>query len=314
MFVRAWTLAILLTACPVLAAAGPSQLPFRLAGPYILVDVLVNGEHRAVFCLDTASSITLINDRLAKHLKVPIDSARRVVTQTGVEQMRQGRLSSLRVGPLTVSDLSVTVTKLSPITAVAPTVGGVIGQDVVGTTSYLVDYREGLIEFERARRVRRALVGTTVPVARVGRRLLVQAWLTLTTSAEAVPMLLALDSAASAVTLFERTSVHDAPLRLEGRTKPVWVHSVEGSQKAVKGVAHELTVGGHVLRRVPVTVMDMPEGWQDHGQHGLLPTSAFDAIYFDHGGQAVLLNPQRLDRTVAVEDDGEANSPEQPRH
>lgn len=202
------------------------------------------------------------------------------------------------------------VTRLSPLTAVAPEIDGVVGQDVVGATNYLVDYREGVIEFDRGRRVRRALVGQTVPVVRAGRRLLVHAWLTLTAAAEAVPMLLALDSGASALTVFQQPSEGHAPLRLEGRRRTVWVHSIEGNQEAVKGVADELTVGTHVLRRIPVTVMDVPLGWNDHGQHGLLPTSAFDAIYFDNEEQVVLLNPQRLERTVAVEDDGEVGGPQ----
>lgn len=310
-----WRLASLLTllvVCDAVSAgtATALPLPFRLVAPYMLVTVQVNGNHRAVFCLDTASSVTLISPRLAEHLAMPAGKTRTIVTHTGAERMPQGVLMSLEVGPLKVTDLRVVVAKLSPITSVAPDVEGVIGQDVFGAVNYLVDYPRGVIEFDRGHRLVHALVGATVPAVRVGRRLLVQATLRVTAAAQAVPMLLALDSAASALMVFRRDTPDEAALQLAGRTKAVWVHSVEGDKLGLKGVAEQLAVGSQVLHRVPITVLEVPAGWQDQGQHGLLPTSAFDSIYFDNEGHGVMLNPQRLERTVAIDDDSDAGSNE----
>jgi hypothetical protein len=94
----------------------------------------------------------------------------------------------------------------------------------------------------------------------------------------------------------------------------VRILSVHGSQRAERGRVEELAVGTEVLRHVVTTVTRRPEGWLDHGQDGLLPTSLFDSLYFDNASGLVVVNPGARDLRAHTEDDADGGGlPETPR-
>lgn len=66
-----------------------------------------------------------------------------------------------------------------------------------------------------------------------------------------------------------------------------------GDRISKSGWLEHLDVGDVSLPRVPVTLM--PETGLESKADGLLPGTLFDAIYFDHENDFVVLNPEDAD-------------------
>lgn len=288
---------------PATVLARPVEIPFRLVSERFMVVRLHVGHHGvAPFVVDTASSITVVSPALAGRLGLALTASRDVLTHVDAGCLPVARLEGLRLGDRRVPPLDVLVTTLDALWRHDRSVEGVLGQDAFVGTNLLIDYRKRRLIIDAGGLLAPHLEGDAVGMRQQGRRVVVDVAVTLSRTGPAVPVRLVLDSAAMAVTLFERDDlkpVHFAPGRILGYVR---IESIHGMRVALKGRVDELAVGPNLLHGVPVTLTGRPEWWGVSEQDGLLPTSLFESLYFDYRNGAVILNPRWTgNRPPAVE-------------
>lgn len=278
---------------PATALPGPVEVPFRLVSErFMVVRVHVGHRGMASFVVDTASSITVVSPALAERLGLATTASRDVLTHVDAGCLPVARLEGLRLGHRLVPPLDVIVTNLDALWRHDRRIEGVLGQDAFAGTNLLIDYRKRRLTIDAGGLLAPHLEGDAVGMRQQGRRALVDVAVMLSRTGPAIPARLVLDSAAMAVTLFERDdlkAVHLAPGRTLGSVR---VESIHGMRVALKGRVDELAVGSNLLHRVPVTLTDRPEWWDVFEQDGLLPTSLFEGLYFDYRNGTVILNPR----------------------
>jgi len=258
---------------------GPvSCVPFRhLTNGLAVVAVRASGRE-TVFLVDTGSTSTVVDERLAKDLGLASAGDVIVETALGPEHAPLVRLP-LALGTRLPTVVQAISQSMAGVQAVDPEVRGILGQDVLGRASWLIDYRRRQIEIDESGELRRSLTGSVVAVDWGGARPIVAA-----TLADGDRLRLVLDSGATGLVMFRPPRTGGAAVFAPFATRGATVVVRQFQTGA-------LTVGG-------VTLMpgfaSLSAGYRAAaGEDGLLPTTFFDAIYFDRDRSEVILNPRR---------------------
>lgn len=255
-----------------------------IAGGLIVVPVEIAGDEYP-FLLDTGSASTLIDTTLAAELR--LTSARRrvvLVTTSGTAEAFASPLS-LTFGAIVAPNVEVVQLSLDAIRAIDPALRGVLGQDVLRRSNWSVDYRRGVITQDLNGSLARLVPGHRVAIHWVQGRPAVDVMFGQT------PTDLVLDSGATGIVLFDRP-----PGQASGGF--VRLQSLDGDQDVPTVVADRLQIGALTIPAPRAGIM--PRDEVDRGGGGLLPTTSFDSIYFDHaGGAAVFVATAGHSRTSA---------------
>jgi hypothetical protein len=276
-----------------------------LADGLVLVRVVVNGAGPHLFLLDTGGSSTVVSGTLARQLGLIPAGNHRIDTMSGSRTVGLTRVSELRLGGETFNDVEVLWMDLANLRARDSRIQGVIGQDLLRTRSFLLDYES-----------RRLVFDPTATADWHGQRLsldwsdgrpLVRAVGHHTgrdgASRTSASMRFVIDSGGTHVILFDRTSArpasppasHAQPLVNALRrhaTVTMTMSNHGGSRPVMTGTVDRLELTeGIALRDVVAALVPMdPE--QGRIEDGLLPASLFRAIYFDNRANEVVLNPR----------------------
>ena len=99
------------------------------------------------FIIDTGTSPSILNLGAAKHLDLPLSQAK--LSAIGRQSsIFAATVPEIRLGPLQVTSVAVLVTDLSPVERdLNIPIAGILGMDVLGKTSFRLDYGNQLIEF-----------------------------------------------------------------------------------------------------------------------------------------------------------------------
>jgi hypothetical protein len=102
---------------------------------------------RQNFIIDTGTSPSILNIGVAKHLDLTLSHAK--LSAIGRDsQSLAAIVPEIRLGPLQALSLSVLVTDLSPLERdLNLPIAGILGMDVLGKSSFRLDYGKQLIEF-----------------------------------------------------------------------------------------------------------------------------------------------------------------------
>jgi predicted aspartyl protease len=264
-----------------------------LRGDLVFAPVSVNGDGPFLFLVDTGATTTLVSESLARRLDLKTLGTHPIYTLAGSRTTARHLVDRLQIGDETVSRVEVLASSLEGVQAVEPAVAGVLGQDVLGSRNYLLDYANRRLAFDPDGAVRAGLSGIPVPLSYADERPMLTGviW---TGDRERVCLRLVLDSAATDLLLLEGTS-HPAVRRaMDGsaRTAAARVLSTHaGARAALMMIGlDELIVPTAVLRGLTAAVIPLPSG-HARQEDGLLPTRLFRAIYVDNRERTVLLNP-----------------------
>ena len=261
------------------AAGGPSArpvtVPLRLAGHLPVVRVTVDGGGPYDFAIDTGSTTTIVDARLARDRSLAGAGTLTVVSAGGPRQAPRARVARLSVGGVDLGAAAPLVMDLAGLRSVDRRIAGVLGQDVLSRINLLVDYRAKTLTLDPGGVWSRELrgVGAAVPFDLTDGRPVVEV-----RARGGRTLRLALDTAAEICTLFERAPGVLSGLRL-GHWQPWTVETYLGTTPAAVGELVSLDVGSARLDRG-----DRPR------EDGLLPLSLFAAVYLDNErGEMVIL-------------------------
>jgi len=246
------------------------------------VQLVSRSGHRAThpFLLDTGSETTFLDEELAAALGLATTSRTTVDTPGGPAPALASRVS-LNYGGVRVDDLEVVRDALRSIRAVAPDVRGVLGQDVLRRTNWLLDYREGVVLQDPHGVIGERVRGARLPVDWIGDLPTVGA-----SFGRSTPVRLVLDSAATGLVLFRLPigAATGESARLE---------TLAGNVDAPILSADALHLGSLRVPHPRAAVVAHDADGNEAG--GLLPTSLFDAVYFDQKGSAAVVTAGKVE-------------------
>jgi len=275
--VRTWCSLVIATAVSGIPAVGLTatavSTPFTLdASGAVVIPVQINGRGPYRLVVDTGSSRSAVSRKLAVEAAAPV-VAKAAVVSIGQETNRLVvKLDRVEAGPAARADILASVIPDEELTALAPGVDGVLGQDFLATFDYTIDYRKRTLTWAADPALLRSGDHRFKLRPEEGR------YLVDIPQGEGRERALRLvpDSGAAVMVLYERDG--HLPLQVRRGRRPLEVAGLSGGRRAVLSTLTELRIGALVLHDSPVVVLtgcdDVP------GADGLLPLSLFDRVTF----------------------------------
>jgi predicted aspartyl protease len=259
---------------------------FKLLNGYLIViPVTVNGAGPYEFLLDTGTNTTLVSAEFARQLRLrPVDRIE-LVTVAGSQIVPRARLENVTVGGKTARNLESLISDLREVRAVKPEICGVLGMNFLAQFNYLINYRERRIKFEDDAELENSLSGERLPFECHEGRAIV-----LARPAKKKSWRLTLDSGIQNLLLFA-SDWRDLKLDwAQGEPQRLLARSDLGSQIVWQKRLRSFSIGGVNFYDLPVAVMESKVAGEGRVEDGLLPTSLFQQVYFNHRKNFVILN------------------------
>lgn len=270
---------------PKVVLAGEAVRLRLLGGRLPVVPVYLNGEGPFDFLLDTGTNSTILTPALAARLRLrPLDRVT-LITIAGETDVPRARLSRIEVGGSASADVEALVSGLEPLSEIDPRVRGVLGQNFLERFNYTLDYDGRAVVFEGGGAAPPS--GERVPFMLEEGKLVVGA---ICEAPAPRPLRLVLDAAATSLVIFDDAR-RSLASKLSARTAARMLTEA-GSGEARLARLPALRIGDSLHRDVPVALLPGAARQEARAEDGLLPTSLFHAIYFNHGGGYVIFNPK----------------------
>ena len=173
---------------------GHGELPFRTYRDYlVVVQGSLGGKQRRNLIIDTGTDPSVIDRRVAQALHMA-GAVGKLAVHDQVVDAEQAVLPSVQIGSLRVEFLPVLIRDLSSLAKdLGIRIDGIIGMDVLGLTSFGIDYTTRKLVFGAA-----PAYGSSAPLQSTP-----PPWLTVTVEVDGVPIRLLLDTSASGIILFQ---------------------------------------------------------------------------------------------------------------
>jgi predicted aspartyl protease len=255
--------------------AGASGTPFSLGEQGgIILPVLLNGEGPFKMLLDTGATHSAITEDLAAALGAKVIARTNVISPAGARLRPIVAIDSLMIGPVKVD---VILPSVAPSDAFDPKgeIKGLIGQDVLASLRYTIDFKRRVIEWhEQSPRP----IGTRLRLSFEHGRFLV----TLPQRGEALRLVP--DSGAGGLVLFA-SGRGMVDLLDTGRTVELRTGAGGRSGRVMRIPA--LRIGDRTLRDVDAVSI----GGETHpaAGDGLLPLHLFGRVTFDGPSRLLIL-------------------------
>jgi hypothetical protein len=274
---------VLLSAVPVTASASSRGItPFELFDDgSMVVSVTIGGTGPYRFVVDTGSSRTVISTRLWQTLRLPVMAQTLLVTPAGRDVAYVVRMDGVAISGGPAGNLRAAVLPDNRDVAGQP-VDGLIGQDLLATAIYTIDYLERTVVWHGPDD---PLPGLRLPLLIRDNRVLVSL---AQHDGDPSPLRLIPDSGSDGLVFFSH-----AQDKL--RVTPLGVgvlSSASGSPRVVRQVAVENMVVGNT--RIDTTLAALLES-RDPAQmmgDGLLPLHLFARVTFNAGEGYLIVEPR----------------------
>ncbi len=254
----------------------------------VVVDVRVNGMGPYPFLLDTGATSSAVDPQLSTSLALPIAQSARLASWNDITDARRVLVKDLSLGPIDSGPLNVLVQPLVQFKAFDPHLRGVLGQDVLLRSNYLIDNRHHLIQFDNDGTLLPELTGDHIPIAPVRTRTgeleprLIS--IPVQTGMNAEPLHLLLDSGADMVVL-QPAATH--PATVPKGTK--WIADENGRVSSATTFHTRLSVGTEAFS-AQAWIGDT--GLKQLVIDGLLPTGSFNQLYIANHDCFVIFEPR----------------------
>jgi aspartyl protease len=270
-------------------APGPAVVPFHFVrGFAVVVPVTINGHGPYEFMLDTGCTITTVDRELGNELALVPQGQSTVMTLAQKTPASLAVAHSLVLGPVTEQNVVVMIRDLSGLRNTAPEARGVLGQNALNHSDFMLDYRHKLMEFDTDGELARSLRGHHVPLRRevVGNN---PRYANLAVHGSVNdngvrPMDFLLDSGSASMVLFG--GVENAGIGYEES----FVADTAGGHLLARVRDLQLVIDGN-SQVVPTHVLTSRLAGKNIG--GLLPTWIFTRIYISNSGGFAMFEPKQ---------------------
>ena len=273
-----------------IAKRTDNTIHFRSPHRYmIVVPVRVNGRGPYSFLLDTGATSSAVDPQLSSALHLAGAQGVQLASWDDTTDARRVLVQSLSLGTIRSGPLRVLVQPLVQFKAFDPQLRGILGQDVLLRSNYLIDNRHHLIRFDNDGTLLQELVGDRVSIAPVltsagslEPRLIAVA---VHTVINAQPLHLLLDSGADMVVL--------QPLFAPASAVPLgtkWIADENGNRSAATTFHTLMSVGTETFS---AEAWIGNTGLKQLAIDGLLPTGSFDQLYIANRDSFVIFEPGR---------------------
>lgn len=268
----------------------------RFTSPHrfmIVIPVRVDGKGPYHFLLDTGATSSAVDPQLSSSLNLPAMQSVKIASWENTTDARRVQVQNLSLGSIDSGPLSVLVQPLREFKAFDSQVRGVLGQDVLLRSNFLIDNRHHLVQFDNDGTLLSQLTGDRINISPVRTQngdleaRLIAVLVHTTINSE--PLILLLDSGSDMVVLQPH---YVPPVTVPRGSK--WMADQNGNIATATTFHTVLSVGSQSFSA---------EAWVgDAGLthlivDGLLPTGAFDQIYIANRGSFVIIEPGRTKHT-----------------
>jgi hypothetical protein len=274
---------VLLSAVPVTASAsGRAITPFDLYDDgSMVVSVTIGGTGPYRFVIDTGSSRTAISTRLWQTLRLPVLSQTVLITPAGRDIAHVVRMDGVVISGGPAGNLRAAVLPANR-DVTGPKIDGLIGQDLLATAVYTIDYLERTVVWHDAGD---SLSGLRLPMLMRDNRLLVSL---AQRDGDPSPLRLIPDSGSDGLVFFSH-----AQDKLRVRPLNVGVLSgASGAPRLVRQVEVEgMVVGDTRIDKALAVLLESRDPAQMMGD-GLLPLHLFARVTFNAGEGYLIVEPR----------------------
>ena len=131
-----------------LLASRPNEIPFHLVSGYlIVVEGSVASFDHLKFVVDTGTTRTCIDRRLAQQLALPLEVQHNTLRFGIKVPVNFTHLSSLTLGPLQAKNFTVNVADLSHVANTGARMDAIIGLDLLEPFPFQIDYEQMRVKF-----------------------------------------------------------------------------------------------------------------------------------------------------------------------
>lgn len=267
--------AIVLLATPRLWAGSTTAFQLGDQGGVIL-PVMLNGKGPFMMLLDTGATHSAITADVAVATGARTVATSNVLSPTNGTIRPIVAIGELSVGPIT-ADIVLPSVVPSKSFDPAGTIQGLIGQDVLASLRYTLDFKRRVIEWHHQSPPRR---GLTLKLAFEHGRFLVSL------PQDGATLRLVPDSGAGGLVLFDVAGRPRAGVVETGRTVEL---STTSARRTVRQVMlRELRLGDRTMRDVPAVTIERSDPHPAEGD-GLLPLHLFERVTFDGPARLLIL-------------------------
>ena len=272
---------VILSAVPIAAMPADRAItPFDLLEDgSIVVPVTIGGTGRYRFVLDTGSSRTVISSRLWKALRLPAVAKTLIVTPAGREDAYVVRLRGIAVGGGAGIDVDAAVIPADRYAA-GQQIDGLIGQDVLASAIYTIDYRARALVWHGAGDVQS---GVRLPLLLRNNRVFVSL---AQREGDPRPLNLIPDSGSDCLVLFAH-----AREKLRFTSLDVSLLSSMSAVRLARRIDVEGLMIGTTRLRPSAVMLDSGEAADIMGD-GLLPLHIFSRVTFNAGEGYLIVQPR----------------------
>jgi hypothetical protein len=244
-----------------------------------VIAVRVNGLGPFPFILDTGSTHSSISDRLSQSLGTPAVAKTTVSSSLGEHVQPVVSLDRLEVGPATLTQILATEVPEASLNE-GGHVRGVLGQDVLGSLVYTLDFAANRVEWNPELGAG-STRGSTLALRSARGRFLAELPQQRTT------LWLVPDSGAETLVLYERPQLQLPPLTRS--TERAWLSTLSDLKEVEAVHVTRFRVGDTNLTDVPAVLVKRDDADPSFGD-GLLPLTLFARVTFDGPGHRLIVD------------------------
>jgi predicted aspartyl protease len=267
-------------------SAARTSLDFMLLNEYLVaIPIELNGKGPFRFILDTGTETTIVTPEVANQLGLQIVDRMRLITVDGERVAARAYVEGITFGAKDKHHIEVLCDDLTALRAIDPEIVGILGQNVLSQSNYLIDYDHRQISFPGDGEWKDRWRGTRLKTESAGEKIILT---TEVTAPIKTTMRLALDSSAPDLVLFGSKQELLKMITTPAQWQPT---RGDGTTALIRTSVPSLRVGEFYLTNLAALVIPNPTLLEQRAEDGLLPTRFFHRVLIQNDQHIVMLNP-----------------------